>query len=50
MLIKFRLWPCKPFKNLTLAIMKALHIQEIRPIEATTRGFLVAPSYWNEGV
>lgn len=32
---------------LTLAIMKALHIQEIRPIETTTtRGLLVAPAYW----
>lgn len=32
---------------LTLAIMKALHIQEIRPIETTTtRGLLVSPSYW----
>jgi len=34
---------------LTLAIMKALHIQEIRPIETTTtRGLLVSPSYWME--
>lgn len=34
---------------LTLAIMKALHIQEIRPIETTTtRGLLVSPSYWEE--
>jgi exopolyphosphatase/guanosine-5'-triphosphate,3'-diphosphate pyrophosphatase len=32
---------------LTLAIMKALHIQEIRPIETTTtRGLLVSPTYW----
>lgn len=32
---------------LTLAIMKALHIQEIRPIETTTtKGLLVSPSYW----
>lgn len=32
---------------LTLAIMKALHIQEIRPVETTTtRGLLVSPSYW----
>lgn len=32
---------------LTLAIMKALHIQEIQPIETTTtRGLLVSPSYW----
>lgn len=34
---------------LTLAIMKALHIQEIRPIETTTtRGLLVSRSYWME--
>lgn len=34
---------------LTLAIMKALHIQEIHPIETTTtRGLLVSPSYWSE--
>lgn len=32
---------------LTLGIMKALHIQEIRPIETTTtRGLLISPSYW----
>jgi exopolyphosphatase/guanosine-5'-triphosphate,3'-diphosphate pyrophosphatase len=32
---------------LTLAIMKALHIHEIRPVETTTaRGLLVAPTYW----
>jgi len=32
---------------LTLAIMKALHIHAIRPIETTTtRGLLVSPSYW----
>lgn len=32
---------------LTLAIMKALHIHEIRAIETTsTRGLLVSPSYW----
>lgn len=32
---------------LTLAIMKALHIQEILPIETTTtRGLLTSPSYW----
>lgn len=32
---------------LTLAIMKALHIQEIVPVETTsTRGMLVYPSYW----
>ncbi len=32
---------------LTLAIMKALHIQEIRPIETTTtKGLLVSPSYY----
>jgi len=32
---------------LTLAIMKALHIQEIRPIETTTtKGLLVSPAYW----
>lgn len=44
----------KPFAHvdvsnciLTLAIMKALHIQEIRPIETTTtRGLLISPSYW----
>lgn len=34
---------------LTLAIMKALHIQEIRPIETTTtRGLLISPDYWKE--
>lgn len=34
---------------LTLAIMKALHIHEIRPIETTTtKGLLVSPSYWTE--
>lgn len=34
---------------LTLAIMKALHIQEIQPIETTTtKGLLVSPSYWTE--
>lgn len=34
---------------LTLAIMKALHIQEILPIETTTtKGLLVSPSYWIE--
>lgn len=33
---------------LTLAIMKALHIQEIRPVETTTtRGLLVSPAYWD---
>jgi exopolyphosphatase/guanosine-5'-triphosphate,3'-diphosphate pyrophosphatase len=32
---------------LTLAIMKALHIQEIHPLETTsTRGLLVSPAYW----
>lgn len=32
---------------LTLAIMKALHIQEIVPVETTTtKGLLVSPSYW----
>lgn len=32
---------------LTLAIMKALHIQQICPIESTTtRGLLVTPGYW----
>lgn len=32
---------------LTLAIMKALHIHEIHPIETTTtKGLLVSPSYW----
>jgi exopolyphosphatase/guanosine-5'-triphosphate,3'-diphosphate pyrophosphatase len=32
---------------LTLAIMKALHIQKIRPTETTTtRGLLVSPTYW----
>lgn len=32
---------------LTLAIMKALHIHEILPVETTTtRGLLVSPSYW----
>ncbi len=34
---------------LTLAIMKALHIQEIRPVDTTTtRGLLVSPAYWEE--
>lgn len=34
---------------LTLAIMKALHMQEIRPIETTTtRGLLISPSYWKD--
>lgn len=34
---------------LTLAIMKALHIQEIWPVETTTtRGLLVSPAYWEE--
>lgn len=34
---------------LTLAIMKALHIQEIYPVETTsTKGILVYPSYWKE--
>ena len=34
---------------LTLAIMKALHIQEIQPIETTTtKGLLVSPNYWIE--
>jgi exopolyphosphatase/guanosine-5'-triphosphate,3'-diphosphate pyrophosphatase len=32
---------------LTLAIMKALHIQEILPVETTTtRGLLISPAYW----
>jgi exopolyphosphatase/guanosine-5'-triphosphate,3'-diphosphate pyrophosphatase len=32
---------------LVLAIMKALHIQEVYPLETTsTRGLLVNPSYW----
>ncbi len=32
---------------LTLAIMKALHIQRIVPVETTTtRGLLVSPGYW----
>lgn len=32
---------------LTLAIMKALHIHEIYPIETTsTQGLLISPSYW----
>lgn len=32
---------------LTLAIMKALHIHEIRPIETTTtKGLLISPMYW----
>jgi exopolyphosphatase / guanosine-5'-triphosphate,3'-diphosphate pyrophosphatase len=32
---------------LTLAIMKALHIHEIHPIETTTtKGMLIYPSYW----
>lgn len=34
---------------LTLAIMKALHIQEIFPVETTTtRGLLVSPTYWEK--
>ena len=34
---------------LTLAIMKALHIHAITPIETTTtRGLLVTPSFWEE--
>lgn len=34
---------------LALAVMKALHIHEIVPIETTaTRGILVSPSYWTE--
>jgi exopolyphosphatase / guanosine-5'-triphosphate,3'-diphosphate pyrophosphatase len=33
---------------LTLAIMKALHIQEVRPIETTTtKGLLITPAYWS---
>ncbi len=33
---------------LTLAIMKALHIQEIFPVETTsTKGLLISPQYWN---
>lgn len=32
---------------LTLAIMKALHIQEILPVETTTtKGLLISPTYW----
>ena len=32
---------------LVLAVMKALHIQEIQPIETTTtKGMLASPSYW----
>lgn len=32
---------------LILAVMKALHIQEIHPIDTTTtKGMLVSPSYW----
>ena len=32
---------------LTLAIMKALHIQEVKAIETTsTRGLLISPHYW----
>lgn len=32
---------------LALAVMKALHIQEIEPVETTTtKGLLVAPQYW----
>jgi exopolyphosphatase/guanosine-5'-triphosphate,3'-diphosphate pyrophosphatase len=32
---------------LTLAIMKALHIHEILPVETTTtRGLLISPAYW----
>lgn len=32
---------------LTLAIMKALHVQKIIPVDTTTtKGLLVAPSYW----
>lgn len=34
---------------LTLAIMKALHIHEIHPVEtSTTRGLLISPAYWKE--
>lgn len=34
---------------LTLAIMKALHIQEIHPINTTTtKGLLLSPAYWND--
>lgn len=34
---------------LTLAMMKSLHIQEIKPIETTsTHGLLVSPDYWIE--
>lgn len=34
---------------LTLAIMKALHIHEIQPIETTTtKGLLISPAYWAE--
>jgi exopolyphosphatase/guanosine-5'-triphosphate,3'-diphosphate pyrophosphatase len=34
---------------LALAVMKALHIHEILPVETTTtRGILVSPSYWAE--
>lgn len=33
---------------LTLAVMKALHIQEIHPLETTTtRGLLICPDYWD---
>jgi exopolyphosphatase / guanosine-5'-triphosphate,3'-diphosphate pyrophosphatase len=33
---------------LALAVMKALHIQEVKPIETTTtRGMLVYPEYWS---
>lgn len=32
---------------LALAVMKALHIQEVRPVETTTtKGLLVSPTYW----
>lgn len=34
---------------LTLAIMKALHIQEILPVETTTtKGLLISPAYWEK--
>lgn len=34
---------------LTLAIMKALHIQEILPVETTTtKGLLISPAYWQK--
>ncbi len=33
---------------LTLAMMKALHIQEIHPVDTTTtKGMLINPHYWN---